>query len=191
MTLARRSRAMLEIALGKFVVEPPTAAYLTVRKRSPLATGAAGGICRFAVHGRDCIAAIEHHFVLLDVQKIAPGDLYSDHPWSPPHRGHSNIVAMFECSKLLPAISCRTPDRRARRFGRSQSQRSRSANKKATQVGWLFCLLARPEGFEPPTTWFEARCSIQLSYGRAEEAQSNSFASRCLRRRSKLGIRSS
>jgi hypothetical protein len=27
--------------------------------------------------------------------------------------------------------------------------------------------MARPDGLEPPTTWFEARCSIQLSYGRA------------------------
>ncbi len=27
--------------------------------------------------------------------------------------------------------------------------------------------LARPERFELPTTWFEARYSIQLSYGRA------------------------
>ncbi len=27
-------------------------------------------------------------------------------------------------------------------------------------------LVARPERFELPTTWFEARCSIQLSYGR-------------------------
>ena len=26
--------------------------------------------------------------------------------------------------------------------------------------------MVRPERFELPTTWFEARCSIQLSYGR-------------------------
>lgn len=25
--------------------------------------------------------------------------------------------------------------------------------------------LADPEGLEPPTPWFEAKCSIQLSYG--------------------------
>ncbi len=28
--------------------------------------------------------------------------------------------------------------------------------------------MARPEGFEPPTNWFEASYSIQLSYGRLE-----------------------
>ena len=26
--------------------------------------------------------------------------------------------------------------------------------------------MARPERFELPTPWFEAKCSIQLSYGR-------------------------
>ena len=28
--------------------------------------------------------------------------------------------------------------------------------------------MARPERFELPTLWFEARCSIQLSYGRVK-----------------------
>jgi hypothetical protein len=28
--------------------------------------------------------------------------------------------------------------------------------------------VARPERLELPTLWFEARCSIQLSYGRAD-----------------------
>ena len=31
------------------------------------------------------------------------------------------------------------------------------------------CLVARPERFELPTTWFVARYSIQLSYGRVLE----------------------
>ena len=29
--------------------------------------------------------------------------------------------------------------------------------------------VVRPEGLEPPTLWFEARCSIQLSYGRINQ----------------------
>ena len=36
-------------------------------------------------------------------------------------------------------------------------------------MDFVYRSLARPEGFEPPTTWFEARYSIQLSYGRAAE----------------------
>ncbi len=29
--------------------------------------------------------------------------------------------------------------------------------------------MARPEGLEPPTTWFEARYSLQMGYGRWDE----------------------
>jgi len=33
-----------------------------------------------------------------------------------------------------------------------------------------FLGMVRPERFELPTLWFEAKCSIQLSYGRLKEA---------------------
>ncbi len=40
-----------------------------------------------------------------------------------------------------------------------------------SRFNWEF--LVRPEGLEPPTLWFEARCSIQLSYGRTGDAGGN------------------
>ena len=34
--------------------------------------------------------------------------------------------------------------------------------------------VVRPEGFEPPTLWFVAKCSIQLSYGRTLQGHATS-----------------
>ena len=39
-------------------------------------------------------------------------------------------------------------------------------NKKPRTSAGLFVYMARVEGFEPPTAWFVARYSIQLSYTR-------------------------
>jgi hypothetical protein len=33
--------------------------------------------------------------------------------------------------------------------------------------------VVRPERFELPTLWFEAKCSIQLSYGRIKQQRSD------------------
>ena len=38
---------------------------------------------------------------------------------------------------------------------------------------YLIDFMVRPERFELPTLWFEAKCSIQLSYGRTPRTTSS------------------
>jgi hypothetical protein len=41
--------------------------------------------------------------------------------------------------------------------------------------GWTLKKVARPERFELPTLWFEARCSDPLSYGRVKDIIASSL----------------
>ena len=47
------------------------------------------------------------------------------------------------------------------------------------EVAKLLKRMARPERLELPTLWFEARCSIQLSYGRVACVPAHCFRARC------------
>ncbi len=49
-----------------------------------------------------------------------------------------------------------------------RSPRFPHGDRMTLRPGKLICLV-RPERFELPTLWFEAKCSIQLSYGRVKQ----------------------
>src|SRR5690606_37867963 len=52
--------------------------------------------------------------------------------------------------------------------GRQGPGSEKHKGQRAMPVDTDACVMARPEGFEPPSPKFVAWCSIQLSYGRAE-----------------------
>ena len=64
-----------------------------------------------------------------------------------------------ELQKASPQTSRRSSSRRPATTATSIRAASCSTPTTASRY-------ARPDGFEPPTTWFEAKYSIQLSYGR-------------------------
>lgn len=51
-------------------------------------------------------------------------------------------------------------------FARAAITQRRKEKGRLDKLAGLSLYMARPEGFEPPTAWFVARYSIQLSYGR-------------------------
>ena len=72
--------------------------------------------------------------------------------------------------RITPHLRCSVIDAPAAlRFRKSEPSLDPQTHKGAPSRGRP-CVLARPEGFEPPTPRFVVWCSIQLSYGRAWRA---------------------
>ena len=67
-------------------------------------------------------------------------------------------MRLIRCLKSIPSILSNIPSGVLISTGASNT-------KPRTKRGFVFDM-ARPERFELPTPWFEAKCSIQLSYGR-------------------------
>ena len=79
---------------------------------------------------------------------------------------HARLAQTAEAELVREAIGAAQGSARPRRpraFGGACSGASRQ---KGEYCAKSLEILARPEGFEPPTLGFEDRYSIQLSYGR-------------------------
>ncbi len=70
---------------------------------------------------------------------------------------------------IRPAIPALSNDGAAGRPELVKRRTHLPAGRQGTLNPSLFCV--RPVGFEPTTTWSEAKCSIQLSYGRSQKSE--------------------
>ena len=75
-------------------------------------------------------------------------------------RGAFEECARFRVAAKVGGPTCPATSTRTTRLGPTRSWRLKG---EVTTSEWG---LARPEGFEPPASWFEAKRSIRVSYGR-------------------------
>ena len=71
----------------------------------------------------------------------------------------ARVVELTDHNRVLARNSSKVPP------GYARIEMKKGSNRRRLDP-FFISIMARPERFELPTTWFEAKCSIQLSYGR-------------------------
>jgi hypothetical protein len=106
-------------------------------------------------------------------------------------RGKKRVMAPYQLNrsdfslrKFVRCSECSTPlargpsrSKTGRRYDYYRCYKCRAISSLPTEKASGEMNMVRPERFELPTLWFEAKCSIQLSYGRVKQESAITRAS--------------